>query len=563
MNKATRLGLVTVFMLLCLLVIPVAVRAQGTILTISQIDKSKFPEITVYVSVTDGYGNPVTGLIQQNFQLEEQGKKLGFVFIGPEEQLTGITTVLIIDRSGSMKAESKIEGAKLAARSFVGLMSANDKAAVVVFDDQVQIVEHLTSNKSLLTSRIDKIVAGGDTALYDAAVKGAEILETTQGRKAAILLTDGLDNSSWHSRTDAIQKAKECGFSLFTIGLGRTDIDRGTLEELAKETGGRMFLAPSAAELTGVYKLISEQIMKEYRLVYQSPRPVEDGTRRPVKVTLSFQSFTQEDEKHYVVAGVLPPSGLGTWTASSWILFGFLLVLMSVLLIPKGVPALIARRRQPYLPSAPPVGVPARKLAPITAFLSAALPLTKPDILLGSGANNDIVIKDRSVADRHTRILQEAGRDVVEDLGSSEGTFVSYSGEPSQERRIFTKNALKEGAYVRLGKTTPIIFHAKPRALVVKYPLRSDKTNTIGSDVSNDIVLRDPSASRKHAQIVWEAETFVVRDLSSEQGTFVRYAGESSPERRITGRNAIKHGSVIRIGDTLLVVEVESVRRTR
>lgn len=562
MNKATRLGLLTVFMLLCLLAISVAVRAQGTILTISQIDKSKFPEITVYVSVTNGYDNPVTGLTGQNFQLEEQGKKVGFVFIGPEEQLTGITTVLIIDRSGSMKAESKLEGAKLAARSFIGLMSANDRAAVVVFDDQVQIVEQLTSNKSLLTSRIDKIVADGNTALYDAAVKGAEILETTRGRKAAILLTDGLDNSSEHSRTDAIRKAKEGGFSLFTIGLGRADIDRGTLEKLAKETGGRMFLAPSAAELTGVYKLISEQIMKEYRLVYQSPRPVEDGTRRPVKVTLSLQGVTQEDEKHYVVAGVLPPSGLGTWTASSWILFGFLLVLMSVLLIPKGVPALIARRRQPYLLSVPPVGAPARKLAPITAFLSAALPLTKPDIFLGSGANNDIVIKDRSVADRHARIFQEAGRDVVEDLGSSEGTFVSYSGEPSQEKRILTKNALKEGAYVRLGRTTPIIFHGKPRSLTIKYPLRSDKVNTIGSDPSNDIVLKDLPVSKKHAQIVWEAETSVVEDLSSEHGTFVRYGGESSPEHRVKGKNAIKHGSIIRVGNTLLVLEVESVKGT-
>jgi len=78
--------------------------------------------------------------------------------------------------------------------------------------------------------------------------------------------------------------------------------------------------------------------------------------------------------------------------------------------------------------------------------------------------------------------------------------------------------------------------------------------------MSNDTVLREPSDSRNHAQILWEAKTFAVKDLGSEHGTFIRYGGESSLERRIRGKNAIKHGSIIRIGDTLLRIEVESMR---
>lgn len=207
--------------------------------------------------------------------------------------------------------------------------------------------------------------------------------------------------------------------------------------------------------------------------------------------------------------------------------------------------------------------------------LLAVIPLNKRIVYLGRkqpgeesilgsngrcGAEADgVVVRDTSVADRHALIFREAGRDVVEDLGSPEGTFVSYTGEPGQERRIFTKNALRDGSYIRLGKSPPIIFRTKPRSLVVQYKLRSDKVNIIGRDLGYDIVLDDPLVSKKHAQIVWEAGTFVVEDLGSDQGTFVRYGGESSPERRVTGRNAIKDGSVIRVGNVLLVLEAEKV----
>lgn len=95
------------------------------------------------------------------------------------------------------------------------------------------------------------------------------------------------------------------------------------------------------------------------------------------------------------------------------------------------------------------------------ACLAATLPLTKPEISLCSGADNDIVITDASVDDKHARIYQEAGQDVVEDLGSSAGTFVSYSGQPDNERKIGTGNALKDGSYIRLGKAAPIVFRGQ------------------------------------------------------------------------------------------------------
>ena len=78
---------------------------------------------------------------------------------------------------------------------------------------------------------------------------------------------------------------------------------------------------------------------------------------------------------------------------------------------------------------------------------------------MGSEAGNDIVLTHPSVSPRHAELRQEAGRWVVYDLASAQGTFVSYSGEPAQERQIST-NALKNGSTVRFGQVT-FIFGAE------------------------------------------------------------------------------------------------------
>ena len=269
-----------------------------------------------------------------------------------------------------------------------------------------------------------------------------------------------------------------------------------------------------------------------------------------VEATSALPSEADEGEKEPAVDESWLPGDLGTWPVSSWIVVGSLLLVIA-LLIPQGVPALISKRRRRYAPVAPEAVVPLAQ----AADLSATFRLTKPEISLGSGADNDMVITDASVDDKHARIYQEAGRDVVEDLGSTAGTSVSYSGQPDKERKVAARSALKEGSYIRLGKATPVVFHTEPRSLVVNYALASGKVNSVGSDSSNDIVINSPSVSEKHAEIGWKAGAFVIKDLGSQQGTFIRYGGEASPERRVRGTNAIKDGSIIRVGNTQFLVE--------
>lgn len=84
-------------------------------------------------------------------------------------------------------------------------------------------------------------------------------------------------------------------------------------------------------------------------------------------------------------------------------------------------------------------------------WLEMAHEVTKEIVTVGSETSNDITLAHSSVSPRHAALRWDAGRLVVHDLGSAHGTFVSYSGEPAQERQVQT-NALKNGSTVRFGQ---------------------------------------------------------------------------------------------------------------
>lgn len=84
-------------------------------------------------------------------------------------------------------------------------------------------------------------------------------------------------------------------------------------------------------------------------------------------------------------------------------------------------------------------------------WLEMVYEVTKAIITVGSEAGNDIVLAHPSVSPRHAELRQEAGRWVVHDPDSAQGTFVSYSGDPAHERKV-SINALKNGSTVRFGQ---------------------------------------------------------------------------------------------------------------
>jgi VWFA-related protein len=268
---------------------------------VAQVDTSAYPTVKLYVSVTDAAGKPVPGLAARDFAITEDGQPVTIdSFVGGGAG--AISTVLVIDRSGSMDESDKIEGARAAAQAFIQQMRPGDQTAVIAFSNEPQLVQPFTSDTSLLERAIRRVRPEGATTLYDSMIAGVDQLKGLGGRRALLLLTDGRDmlmagdptQASRASLDEAIKTARDAGISAQVIGLGdrdttdeRSGIDEPVLQRIAKETGGEYFYTPGASQLADLYRRLSADMQQEYLLTYRSPRPFYDGTRRDIQVSVS------------------------------------------------------------------------------------------------------------------------------------------------------------------------------------------------------------------------------------------------------------------------------------
>ncbi len=194
-------------------------------IVLSRVDASGFPTVHLVASVVDGSGKAVAGLRPQDLEIREGG-------VAPQATVTlasmvsPVAVVLVIDSSGSM-AGKPLADAKAAISAMVGSLGAIDEVAILSFNSSVRVVEPLSSDKGRALAGVSSIIAGGDTAIYDAAESAVALLEgiDPKARRAIILLTDGLDTASRSSRLSAVARLGSGGFPVYAIGLGSA-IDR-------------------------------------------------------------------------------------------------------------------------------------------------------------------------------------------------------------------------------------------------------------------------------------------------------------------------------------------------
>jgi len=325
-----------------LLITVLGARAEGPVtVQVVQVDKSRFPEVDVYVSVTDANGQPVKNFRPEDFSLEENGQPVDLIQVSGAGEQGPVTTVLVIDKSGSMNHANKMKAAREAAIAFVQLMRPGDVTGVIAFNTQVTTVQPLTGDKEALIAAIKGIQAVDDTAMYDALHAASAMLEPVSGRKAIIIVTDGMNTAGQRTREETLTLVGEQGISIYTIGLGDPSqgtetyagIDEPTLKAIAEESGGVYTFAPDPEQLRELYELLSQRIQNEYRLTYRSPNRLRDGTNRAVAVTVAVPSGPAEVTATYNPGGVIPE----VEPRSTWRLFGLFLAGLAFLLILPGV----------------------------------------------------------------------------------------------------------------------------------------------------------------------------------------------------------------------------------
>jgi Ca-activated chloride channel family protein len=183
----------------------------------------------------------------------------------------GRDLILAIDASGSMaqsgfdsqdRFKSKYETTLKLSEDFIK-NRYDDNMGVVIFGTFAYTASPLTYDlKSLnyLLQLTTVAIAGESTAIGDAIMQSIRTLSFGEAKqKAIILLTDGYHNAGRNSPQKAVEKAKELGIKIYTIGVGKkSDYDVALLEKISKETNAKSFSASTTDELKSIYKNISK-----------------------------------------------------------------------------------------------------------------------------------------------------------------------------------------------------------------------------------------------------------------------------------------------------------------
>lgn len=156
-------------------------------------------------------------------------------------------------------------------------LSTDDRAFLVDFDDTVRFLQPLTDSKPLLSARLNRLLVGGGTALNDGLLFSLLHFGREPGRRALVVVTDGMDADSRSEAAQVSAFAETAGVPIYFIAVGWSAPPPILVRKLTRRTGGRLFrIHPGlprsevAAEMERVFDRINEDLRHQYVLTYYS-----------------------------------------------------------------------------------------------------------------------------------------------------------------------------------------------------------------------------------------------------------------------------------------------------
>jgi VWFA-related protein len=230
--------------------------------------------VNVICTARTAHGGYVEDLTKDDFELREDGHKRDIAFFAREVD-SPLTIALLLDVSGSvaMVIPEEREGAN---QFFAQVMRPGDKAMLVGFAQLVQVWQDLTPHMDFIHEALGnagpievpsadamEMRPRGGTLLYDAVKLVTERkLERMPGRKAIILVTDGLDNGSIAKLDEATRAAQSADTAVYVIHYANTS-GLPPMEKMANATGGRA-VHVSEDKLSEVFKSIADELHHQY-----------------------------------------------------------------------------------------------------------------------------------------------------------------------------------------------------------------------------------------------------------------------------------------------------------
>ena len=234
-------------------------------------------------------GKPVSHLNEKAFKVLDEGKPVSLAKFEYVKNLP-LSIGMAIDTSGSMQPRMD-EAQKAGAQFFEKVMKRGDRAFLVAFDTEPQVVQKWSTKVADLHAGLAKLRAEESTALYDAIVYALYNFQGVRGQKALIVISDGKDTASKFQFEQALEYARRAAVPIYGIGIGirGNEIDvRYKLGKLASETGGSTYYIEQARDLQRVYDEIQQELRSQYILGFYPSPDIKTGSKwREITVQVS------------------------------------------------------------------------------------------------------------------------------------------------------------------------------------------------------------------------------------------------------------------------------------
>jgi Ca-activated chloride channel family protein len=270
--------------------------------------------VDVLFTVLNRRNKLVADLDKESFKVTDDGVRQDIRYFSRQSDLP-LRIGMLLDTSNSIR--DRIQFEKDAAVNFLFnvVRRGRDQSFVMTFDDRPYVQQSFTDDTGRLRDEIVKMKAGGGTAIYDAVYEACKNQLSHPSRppgdqpdvvrRVMILISDGDDNLSEHTRSEAIEMAQRTSVVIYAISTSTqwvaiSETDRGKLsdrkyhktegdqilEEIAEETGGRAFFPYHVDDLDQSFQDIGDELRSQYSLAYNPTNYVANGRYHKIKIEI-------------------------------------------------------------------------------------------------------------------------------------------------------------------------------------------------------------------------------------------------------------------------------------
>ncbi|MDP1571400.1 MAG: VWA domain-containing protein [Vicinamibacterales bacterium] len=254
--------------------------------------------VTVHATVRDQRGRLVRGLTAADFEVLDRGLARPITEFRVDR--AELSLAILFDISGSMRLAERLTAARFAAHHLLSwLEPGRDEAALLSFDSRLQVVAPFTVDTRALQGALGEVDPYGATSLHDAVAEAAVLVaDRARHRRALVVLTDGIDTASRLTPAEVSGAASVIDVPVYVIAVvlpidrpghgGRpwpeVSPDIGTIDDLARWTGGAMHYATTPAETSQVSRDVLDELRQQYLIAFE-PGPGEGW--HPIEVRVS------------------------------------------------------------------------------------------------------------------------------------------------------------------------------------------------------------------------------------------------------------------------------------